>query len=334
MPRVAVLLPARDAAATLRAAATSLLRGTYRDLALVVVDDGSRDGTADVVQGLARRDRRVRLLRGPGEGIARALNRALAAVDAPLLARMDADDVAWPRRLALQVEALEADPALAAVGSRVRLIPRAQVRDGMRRYVAWLNGLTTPALVERDLFVEAPLVHPATLVRRAPLEAAGGWRDGPFPEDYDLWLRLAAAGGRLTNLPATLLDWRESAGRLTRQDARYALPRHMALKCAALAAGPLAGVAEVALWGAGETGRAFSDALAAVGVRVATFVEVDRKKIGRTIRGAPVVSYEAVERLRGLPLLVAVGAPGARDLIRAELGRRGFEEGRDFRCVA
>ena len=64
------------------------------------------------------------------------------------------------------------------------------------------------------------------------------------------------------------------------------------------------------------------------------FAEVDRKKIGRTIRGASVISYEAVERVRGRPLLVAVGAPGARDLIRAELAKRGFEEGREFRCVA
>jgi len=67
---------------------------------------------------------------------------------------------------------------------------------------------------------------------------------------------------------------------------------------------------------------------------VAAFVEVDRKKVGRTIRGAPVHHFEEVGRLRGLPLLVAVGAPGARDLIRAELRGRGFEELRDFRCVA
>jgi len=334
VPRVAVLLPARDAAATVRAAAVSILRGGFRDLELVVVDDGSCDGTAEVVDRLRARDRRVRLLRGPGEGIARALGRALSATDAPLLARMDADDVAWPGRLALQVEALEADPGLAAVGARVRLLPRALVRDGMRRYVAWLNGLTTPELVARDLFVEAPLVHPATLLRRAPLEAVGGWRDGPFPEDYDLWLRLAAAGGRLTNLPATLLDWRESPGRLTRRDGRYALARHVALKCAALAEGPLRGRREVALWGAGQTGRAFTDALAAEGVRVTAFVEVDEKKIGRTIRGAPVRSWREVASLRGLPLLVAVGAPGARALIRSELLTQGFEEGRDFRCVA
>jgi hypothetical protein len=334
VPRVAVLLPARDAASTVRAAAVSVLRGSHRDLALVAVDDGSRDATAAALERLAARDRRVTVLRGPGEGIARALGRALRSCDADLVARMDADDVAWPRRLALQVEALDADPTLAAVGARVRLLPRAEVRDGMRRYVAWLNGLTTPELVARDLFVEAPLVHPAALIRRSALEAVGGWRDGPFPEDYDLWLRLAARGGRLSNVPATLLDWRESAGRLTRTDPRYGLDRHVALKCAALRAGPLAGAREVALWGAGETGRAFADALAVEGLRVAAFVEVDRRKIGRTIRGAPVRSYQEVEGLRGLPLLVAVGAPGARELIRAELLGRGFLEGRDFRCVA
>ncbi|MBK9518551.1 MAG: glycosyltransferase [Anaeromyxobacter sp.] len=334
MPRLAVLLPTRDAAATLRAAALSILRGSFRDLELVVVDDGSTDATPALLDRLAARDRRVRVLRGPGEGIARALGRGLAACDAPLVARMDADDVAWPRRLERQVAALDEDPSLAAVGARVRLFPGRQVLGGMRRYVAWLNGLVTPALVARDLFVEAPLVHPAAVLRRAALEAVGGWRDGPFPEDYDLWLRLAGAGGRLTNLPATLLDWRESSGRLTRTDPRYALDRHMALKCAALRAGPLAGRAEVALWGAGETGRAFADALAAEGIRVSTFVEVDRKKVGRTIRGAPVIAYEEVERVRGLPLLVAVGAPGARQLIRTELLGRGFEEGRDFRCVA
>jgi GT2 family glycosyltransferase len=334
MARVAVLLPVRNAAATVWAAAVSVLRGSYRDLTLIAVDDGSSDTTAAMLDRLAARDRRVRLLRGPGEGIALALDRALTASDSELVARMDGDDVSWPARLAEQVAALDAEPSLTVVGARVRLFPRRQVRDGMRRYVSWLNSLTTPALVARDLFVEAPLVHPATLMRRSALAAVGGWRAGDFPEDYDLWLRLAAQGSPMVNLPRTLLDWREGAARLTRTDPRYGLDRHVALKCAALAAGPLRGRSEVALWGAGETGRAFADGLLREGIRVAAFVEVDRKKVGRTIRGAPVHAFEEVERLRGLPLLVAVGAPGARELIRAELDGRGFQELRDYRCVA
>lgn len=334
MPRVSVLLPARDAAATVHAAAASILRQTERDLALVCVDDGSRDRTPEILSRLAERDRRVVLVRGPGEGIARALNRGLVACHAEAIARMDADDVAHPNRLALQLERLRDDPSLCAVGARVRLFPRREVRGGMVRYVEWLDGLTTPDLVRRDLFVEAPLVHPAAMIRRDALAAAGGWRDGPFPEDYDLWLRLAEAGGRLTNLPRRLLGWRESRGRLTRTDARYALARHVALKCAFLARGPLAGRREVAVWGAGETGKAFADALAREGIAVALFVEVDPRKIGRVVRGAPVIGHGEVRRVRGLPLLVAVGAAGARDLIRAELGRAGLREIDEYRCVA
>lgn len=334
MPRVAVLMPARDAAGTVRGAAVSILRQGFRDLALVAVDDGSRDQTPAILEELRRRDRRVRLIRGPGEGIARALNRGLLACDAEVVVRMDADDVAHPRRVERQVAALEADPSLAAIGSRVRLFPRSTVAGGMARHAAWLNGLVTPELVARDLLVESPLVHPASAIRHEVLEGAGGWRDGDFPEDYDLWLRLSAAGKRLSNLPEILLDWRESPGRLTRQDPRYALSRHVALKSAWLAAGPLSDRREVAIWGAGETGRAFARALAPHGVSVVLFLEVDRRKIGRTVAGTPVASYEEAERARGLPLLVAVGAAGARDLIRAELGRRGFEEVRDYRCVA
>ena len=334
MPRATVLLPARDAAGTVRAAAVSILRQGFRDLSLVAVDDGSRDGTGAILDALARRDRRVRVIHGPGEGIARALNRGLAACDGEVVVRMDADDVAHPRRVERQLAALDADPTLAAVGSRVRLFPRRDVAGGMARYAAWLNGLVTPELVARDLLVEAPLVHPASAIRRDVLEGAGGWRDGDFPEDYDLWLRLSAAGHGLSNLPEVLLDWRESPGRLTRTDGRYALPRHLALKAAWLAAGPLADRREVAIWGAGETGRALARALSSHGVSVALFLEVDPRKIGRTVLGAPVASYEEAGRARGLPLLVAVGAAGARDLIRAELGRQGFEEIRDYRCVA
>lgn len=334
MPRVSVLLPARNAAATVRAAAVSILRQTERDLSLVCVDDGSTDATVEVLARLAERDRRVRLLRGPGEGIPRALERGRAACDAEVIARMDADDVAHPRRLALQLAALAADPSLWALGGRVRLFPRRTLRAGMVRYAAWLNQLTGPALVERDLLVEAPLVHPAAAIRASALEAVGGWRDGDFPEDYDLWLRLAAAGGRLSNLPELVLDWREGSARATRTDHRYALARHVALKCRHLAERIVAPGAQVVLWGAGPTGKAFADALREVGIGVRAFLEVDPAKIGRTARGAPVLQFGEAPRFRGTLILVAVGAPGARELIRAELAKMGLVELRDYRCVA
>lgn len=334
MPRVAVLMPARDAARTVRSALRSIARQTVRDLAVVVVDDGSLDGTPELVARAVERDRRIALVRGCGEGVARALNRGLARCDAEVVARMDADDLAHPRRLERQLAALAASPRLWAVGSQVRAFPRRDVKAGMHRYVAWLNGLTSPELVARDLLVESPLVHPAAAIRRDALDRLGGWRDGGFPEDYDLWLRARASGGELTNLAEPLLLWREGPLRATRRDPRYALSRHVALKCEHLRRTLLARRDEVAVWGAGATGKAFSDGLASEGVRVALFLEVDRKKVGRSVRGAPVLCYEDATRVRGLPILVAVGAPGARPLIRTELAKQRFVELRDFWCVS
>jgi GT2 family glycosyltransferase len=335
MPRVAVLMPARDAMTTVTAAVRSILRQSVRDLVLLAVEDGSRDETGERLGRLAAADKRVVVLRTGGEGIPRALNRALACCDAEMVARMDADDLAHPRRLEMQLEALEANPGWWALGSQVRPFPRREVRDGMRHYLRWLNQLVRPELVARDLLVEAPLVHPATLIRRSALSRLGGWRDGPFPEDYDLWLRASEAGGVLTNLPRPLLLWREGRSRATRQDPRYALDRHIALKCAYLRRTHLAKGGEVALWGAGATGKAFCDALGREGVGVAAFFDVDPKKVGRQVRGVEVRSFHEVARVRGkYPLLVTVGAKGARELIRAELERVGFRELRDFFCVS
>src|SRR5690606_33553161 len=102
-----------------------------------------------------------------------------------LIARMDADDVAEPDRLERQVAWLEARPDHAGCGTRVRYFPRASVRDGARRYEAWLNGIESAADVERDAFVECPVAHPTLMLRRAALVAAGGYRDAGWPEDYD-----------------------------------------------------------------------------------------------------------------------------------------------------
>src|SRR5690606_24435607 len=119
-----------------------------------------------------------------------ALEAGRAACGGELIARMDADDVAHPARLAEQVAALDADPELAGLGCNVAMFPRRRVGQGMELYVRWLNGLADPAAVERERFVESPLVHPAALIRAAALEAVGGYVERGWPEDYDLWLRL------------------------------------------------------------------------------------------------------------------------------------------------
>jgi GT2 family glycosyltransferase len=301
------------------------------DTEVVAVDDGSRDDGPALVARIAARDGRVVPLATGGLGIAGALARGAAVARGELLARMDADDVSLPGRLDAQAARLDADPTLGAVGTLVEAFPADAVGEGMRRYVVWLNGLVSPEEHDRDLFVESPLCHPSVMMRRAALDAAGGYRDVDWAEDYDLWLRIRAAGFRLAKVPALGLRWRQHPARATLRDPRYALARFPLLKARYLA--PRLRSRSVAIWGAGKTGRHLARALGHEGVRAALFVDIDPRKIGRVAQGAPIVAPEDLPR-GAHTIVVAVGARGARALVRGWLDAAGFVEGADYVCAA
>lgn len=333
LPRVSVLLPVRDGVGTLGECLDSLAAQALREHEVVAVDDGSRDGTAALLEAAARRDPRVRVVRTGRCGIVAALNAALAQARAPLVARMDADDVAHAERLGRQALRLEADARTGILGSRVRLFGAAG-NGGMRAYVDWLNGLLEHDEIARDLYVESPLAHPSVMMRAADLRALGGYRSFDGPEDYDLWLRAHARGLRFAKDPQVLLHWRDRPERLTRLDPRYGAARFRALKLDALERGPLSSSRPVVLWGAGPVGKAWARALVERGHRLAGFVEVDPRKLGRVLHGAPVVAVGAAGRFTGALHLAAVGQKGAREQIRAAAAALGLADGHDLLAVA
>jgi len=336
VPRVSVLLPVRDAEDTLVECLDSLAEQSLVDHEVVVVNDGSRDSSAEILESRSAADPRIRALHTRPLGLVPALNRCLEEATGPVVARMDADDVAHPARLERQVERLAEDPATGVVACAVELVsaPGVAPSGGMRRYVEWSNGLLDHDAMFRDRFVEAPLVHPSAAMRRETLTALGGWRDIDGPEDYDLWLRAFEAGHRFAKLGDVLLRWRDRPGRLTRADPRYSPGRFLALKVAALCRGPLVPGRGAVVWGAGPVGKSWARALQAAGHPVAAFVEVDPDKIGERIHGAPVVGVPGAGGLRGPLHLAAVGQPGARERIRAEAHRLGLVEEEDLVAVA
>ncbi len=332
-PGVSILLPVRDAATTLGPALTSVLRQRFADWECLVVDDGSRDETRSIAFALERTDPRLRVLPGPPAGLVCALHRGLRAARGALVARMDGDDVMHPDRLALQVEALERHPEWAGVGTHVRLFPRPSLTPGRLAYEAWLNAMRSPEDIHRERFVECSLAHPTWTVRRRVLERFP-YREGPWPEDYDVLLRVLGAGERLGIVPRALLGWRDHPGRLSRTDPRYRLERFTALKARHLALGPLARHRSYVLWGHGPTGRALRRALAEQGREPALIVEVHPRRIGRRIRGVDVVSPMSLPPRPELPVVAAVAGREARNRIRARLARLGYEEGRDWVAAA
>ncbi len=328
-------MAARDSAATIDECLDSIAAQTRRNFELLVVDDGSVDGTRDRIAAYARGDRRIRLLKLERRGLVTALNQGLAHCRAPVVARMDADDRMHPERLARQLEYLEAHPEIDLVASRVRAFPAQKQGPGMREYLRWQNDLLRPEEIAADIYVESPLTQPSATFRRQAVTALGGYRDGDFPEDYELWLRMVFAGKKIAKCPQILLDWRQRDDSYSRTDARFSRSAFDRLRARYLAADPrLRRGRELVIWGAGRVTRKRCRHLIHRGHPPRAWVDIDPKKIGRDIDGVPVVGPDWLGARDERPMvLVYVAAHGARDAIAARLEGMGFFRGRDYLAV-
>jgi FlaA1/EpsC-like NDP-sugar epimerase len=173
------------------------------------------------------------------------------------------------------------------------------------------------------------------MIRRTALEAVGGFRDPAWPEDWDLWLRMHRAGLRFAKVPRVLFRWRRSPASLTTRDPRCAPERMLEARASYL--GAELGERRFAVWGAGRAGRRLARALSLRGRNAAFFADIDPRKIGHTARGAPILDAEdAMTRAvaERVFFVVAVAAPGARDVVRARLSKHGFVERADFVCAS
>lgn len=328
-PEISVALPFRDAGAWLGGALESLRSQTFENFEVLMVDDGSSDDGASIAASFASQDRRFRPASPPSPGITAALNHAIALARGRWIARLDADDVCHPRRLEAQLALARSLGSGTVVSCLVRCT--GGVAEGWRLYEEWVNSLVRHEEIARAMFVESPVPHPSAFFARETVLEAGGYSEGPFPEDYELWLRLWSRGVRFRKVPEVLLDWRERPDRLSRTSGRYSTEAFFSLKARYIHRAPLMeGHRRVVLWGAGPWGRKFTDLLAREGISVEAFVDVNPKRIGGVVRGRPVIPPARLPDMRGIPVLVCVRSRGAREEISSALARMNFEEGSDF----
>jgi glycosyltransferase involved in cell wall biosynthesis len=207
-PAASVLFPVYNAGKYLAAAIESVLNQQFHDFELLLLNDGSTDGSAAVLESFAARDERCRLHAWPNRGLIATLNAGVQLAAADILIRMDADDICRPDRFARQMAYMDAHPECVALGSRVMLIDA----EG------WPISEFFGQELEHDAIDAAHLAgrggsicHPTAVIRKAAVLHIGGYRpDYPHSEDYDLFLRLAEIGA-LANLPEVLLDYRQHA---------------------------------------------------------------------------------------------------------------------------
>lgn len=207
MNLVSVIMPVYNAEKFVSATVDCILNQTYRHFEFIIIDDGSTDGSLQILERYARRDQRIRLVSRPNTGYVVALNEALELARGPLIARMDADDLCDSRRFEIQVRRMDEDPRLVALGSCANAIDE----DG-HMLGDYSVPLTHEEIEKQHLRGNSSIHHPAVMMRTWAVRKVGGYRAHYKPcEDYDLWLRLAEVG-RVANLPEKLLTKRLFAG--------------------------------------------------------------------------------------------------------------------------
>lgn len=235
-PAVSVVLPVRNGARTIEAAVRSVLTQTFRDFELIVIDDGSTDGTAAILETLAGEDQRLRVITQAPGGIVAALNAGISSARALLIARMDADDVCLPERFARQVSYLNSNPACVAVGTKILKVdsdlkPR---RASAPIFDAHQHKLTAQPLAFPPRCPQ--IAHPTAMIRAEALRRVGGYRGGALApaQDRDLWWRLARTG-EIHVINEVLLLYRVHKTSMSRSARRETIVSILLADCSAIA---------------------------------------------------------------------------------------------------
>ncbi len=202
-PSISVVIAVYNGQRWIAETLASLANQTFNDFEVVIIDDGSTDRSAEIIESVAMNDKRYRLIKQPNRGLVAALNRGIAEAKASFIARLDADDIAEPERFARQIIFLRNHPSVAVLGSAIQIVDENGLYRRIQKYPCG------PSAVSKTMLNGCALAHPAVMMRREAVLSVGGYREAfRHAEDYDLWLRLDERH-ELDNLPEALIKYRQ-----------------------------------------------------------------------------------------------------------------------------
>ncbi|MFP4098957.1 MAG: glycosyltransferase family 2 protein [Alphaproteobacteria bacterium] len=213
MPDISVLMSVYNGERFLKQAIESILAQSFSNFEFIIINDGSTDQSGEMIKSYEEKDRRIVFIDQDNQGLIAALNTGIDVANADLIARMDADDIAHPERLAKQYAYMQEHQNTLALGSAVNVIDD----QGIEKL-----HVTYPVKEDVKHYLinqGSPLAHPATMFRKVAVQSLGGYRKAyKHAEDYDLWLRLSKQGD-IDNLNEPLLQYREHDQKISVQNA-------------------------------------------------------------------------------------------------------------------
>ncbi len=335
-PVASIILPYRNSASTLNRCLESIISQDFGQWELLAVNDHSDLESIKILKEFSRSDQRIIPINSYGKGICASLNSGIMNARSDIIIRMDSDDAMKPNRIREQVNFLEDNSDIGLIASKVSyLVDKNSLIDGRgyASYVEWLNGIVSFNEIEINQFEESPFAHPSVAFRKSLVDDYGGYKEGDFPEDYELWLRWLSKGVKMQKLQSNLLDWYDSKNRLSRQDTRYSQNAFQYVKAIYLSLWlkkEKFSDKKVSAWGVGKVARKQTRHLLNQKIKISRFYEVDPKKIGLNYQGSQICSIDEISNANDEIILVLCGTRDAKNTILKFMNERGLKQGNDF----
>lgn len=332
-PDVSVILPFFNAEKTLERAIESIASQSLHNFECILINNNSTDNGTKIALSQTEKDQRFILIHENKQGVMFASNNGSKHSRGKYIARMDADDWAYPDRLKLQAKFLDANPEYGAVAGLVEHIGHSENTKGFARYVEWVNSVQTYPEILNSMFIESPVANPSAMWRKEVAEKHGMYKSGDFPEDYEMWLRWLSDGVKIKKINETVLKWYDSDTRVTRTQAIYSDSAFYRIKTKYLASwlkknNPF--YPKIAVWGASRISRRRARLLNQYGIEIDCYIDIKKDRI----LDQKVIYYEDIPSPDKMFILTYIKQMNARDEIQEFLHSRGYEEGKNYLLIS
>lgn len=218
LPSITVAMSVYNGAEYLAESIKSILNQTFVDFEFLIVNDGSADSSAEIIEHFAERDLRIRAIHQPNNGLVASLNRMVDEARAPLIARMDCDDISLSHRFSRQIQFMRENAQCGLVGTQVIEIDQQSRLSNLN-----INKPLDHSSIFADLGIAVPICHPSVMMRTSIVRHLQGYRQAyQHCEDLDLWFRMGEIS-EIRNLPDTLLFYRKTINQVS---ARHSVDQH------------------------------------------------------------------------------------------------------------
>lgn len=312
--KVSILMPVYNTASYLKACLDSIIQQTDQNWELIAVDDFSTDDSSHILQQYAQQDSRIKVLENKQKGIISALRIAMQHSSGDYITRMDSDDKMMPKKVEILKKSLiKAGKGHVATGL-VMYFSEDELKDGYKKYEAWLNDLTISGTNFNAIYKECVIPSPCWMTYREDLISCGGFDHEDYPEDYDLCFRFYKNKLKVISSSETLHLWRDYPTRTSRTDKRYSNQQYFDLKLKYFLELDYDDTRPLIIWGAGRKGKALAKKLRQQQLPFYWLCN-NQQKWGVKIYETKLQTFEVLPHLREPQVIVAVAAPDGKQEI-------------------